>query len=297
MESIKPKAIDISSNNHNGHPFNWQQAYADGYTVAYVKATQGGIANADGYLNPYLIADCRDAVNAGFMVGIYHYLTLTSTPQQQAAWFAANGIAQVAQYTELIPMLDYEKGEPNATLRDEFLFALGHECGVYMDRSFYGAIGLGTHARCGWLAWPGWSGEAVDIEIAMVQTGSVQVPGIGITDDGAGKVTDINTVLDLEILQMSATEKTLNAPIVGGALVPKGGGYWLVGADGGVFCFGSAQFYGSMGGKSLQRPIVSMFATETSEGYCLVGADGGVFAFGDAVEVGSVPGDGIGPAA
>ena len=39
----------------------------------------------------------------------------------------------------------------------------------------------------------------------------------------------------------------LNAPIVGMAATPDGGGYWLVGADGGVFSFGDAHFYGSTG--------------------------------------------------
>ena len=34
-------------------------------------------------------------------------------------------------------------------------------------------------------------------------------------------------------------------PIVGMAATPDGGGYWLVGADGGVFAFGDARFFGS----------------------------------------------------
>ena len=35
-------------------------------------------------------------------------------------------------------------------------------------------------------------------------------------------------------------------------------GYWLVAKDGGVFAFGDATFYGSMGGKSLAQPMVGM---------------------------------------
>jgi hypothetical protein len=31
----------------------------------------------------------------------------------------------------------------------------------------------------------------------------------------------------------------------------------LVAADGGIFAFGDAQFYGSMGGKTLNEPITS----------------------------------------
>jgi len=40
----------------------------------------------------------------------------------------------------------------------------------------------------------------------------------------------------------------LNAPVVGLAPTPDGGGYWLVAADGGVFTFGDAGFDGSGAG-------------------------------------------------
>jgi hypothetical protein len=38
-------------------------------------------------------------------------------------------------------------------------------------------------------------------------------------------------------------------------------GYWAVGADGGVFAFGAAGFYGSMAGQGLSQPIVGMTST------------------------------------
>ena len=50
--------------------------------------------------------------------------------------------------------------------------------------------------------------------------------------------------------------KALNAPIVGAAATPDGGGYWEFAADGGVFSFGDAQFLGSMGGHPLNAPVV-----------------------------------------
>ncbi len=40
----------------------------------------------------------------------------------------------------------------------------------------------------------------------------------------------------------------LNAPITGMAATSNGHGYWMVAADGGIFSFGDAPFYGSMGG-------------------------------------------------
>jgi hypothetical protein len=73
-------------------------------------------------------------------------------------------------------------------------------------------------------------------------------------------------------------------------------GYWLVGADGGIFSFGSAGFHGSTGNLVLQRPVVGITPTADRNGYWLVATDGGVFAFGDAGFYGSLPGLGIAPA-
>ncbi|MDA8279290.1 MAG: hypothetical protein M0Z63_02510, partial [Actinomycetota bacterium] len=79
---------------------------------------------------------------------------------------------------------------------------------------------------------------------------------------------------------MAATH--LNSPVVGIAPTPDGGGYWLVGADGGVFSFGDASYAGSMAATHLNSPVVGIAPTPDGGGYWLVGADGGVFSFGDA---------------
>ena len=75
-----------------------------------------------------------------------------------------------------------------------------------------------------------------------------------------------------------------------GATTQTGGGYRLVSADGGVFAFGDASFYGSEGGTHLNSPVVGMRSTPDGKGYWLTGADGGVFAFGDAGFSGSMGG-------
>jgi BclA-like protein len=67
-----------------------------------------------------------------------------------------------------------------------------------------------------------------------------------------------------------------------------GSGYWLVASDGGVFTYGTAQYYGSMGGKHLNSPITGIVATTDGHGYWLVAKDGGVFSFGDATFDGSM---------
>ena len=53
--------------------------------------------------------------------------------------------------------------------------------------------------------------------------------------------------------------------------------YWLVGADGGVFAFGDAVFWGGLAGVVLDAPVVGMVGSPGGGGYWLVGADGGVF--------------------
>ena len=79
----------------------------------------------------------------------------------------------------------------------------------------------------------------------------------------------------------------LNAPIVGMAPTLDGGGYWMVGSDGGVYASGDAQFYGSTGSLHLNKPVVGMAATPDGKGYWFVASDGGIFAYGDAQFYGS----------
>ena len=69
-----------------------------------------------------------------------------------------------------------------------------------------------------------------------------------------------------------------------------GQGYWLVAGDGGIFSFGDAAFFGSMGGRPLNAPVVDMAPTADGRGYWLVASDGGIFSFGDAAFHGSMGG-------
>jgi len=63
------------------------------------------------------------------------------------------------------------------------------------------------------------------------------------------------------------------------AATPTGRGYWCVASDGGIFTFGDAQFYGSMGGQFLNQPIAAMASPPANQGYWLVARDGGIFTF------------------
>ena len=66
------------------------------------------------------------------------------------------------------------------------------------------------------------------------------------------------------------------------AATPTGRGYILLGADGGIFTFGDARFYGSTGGMHLNARVLDLAMTADGHGYWFVAADGGVFTFGDA---------------
>jgi hypothetical protein len=74
---------------------------------------------------------------------------------------------------------------------------------------------------------------------------------------------------------------------VGVAATMNARGGWVAAADGGVFAFGDARFYGSMGAVRLNQPIVGIAATPTGHGYWMVARDGGIFSFGDARFAGS----------
>jgi hypothetical protein len=106
--------------------------------------------------------------------------------------------------------------------------------------------------------------------------------------------TSLQSSVDLFTYQSPAppTTTTTSPP----SPPPAQHGYWLVGGDGGIFTFGSAQFHGSTGSLRLQRPVVGITPTQSHGGYWLDASDGGIFSFGDAGFYGSVPGIGLLPA-
>ena len=94
---------------------------------------------------------------------------------------------------------------------------------------------------------------------------------------------------DATLAQPPAPLSGLNAQLVGVAAGGSDGGeLWLAGADGGVFAYGDAPFFGSVAGLSLRDPVVGIVADPVANGYWLVAADGGVFAFGAAQFLGSL---------
>ena len=96
--------------------------------------------------------------------------------------------------------------------------------------------------------------------------------------------------LGLAVLIVTAVVGSLVLRAPGRATASSTSGYWLAGADGGVFNYGQAPFHGSAGSVPLSSPIVGFVPTPTAAGYWMVAGDGGIFAFGDAAFFGSMGG-------
>lgn len=79
-----------------------------------------------------------------------------------------------------------------------------------------------------------------------------------------------------------AGDMRLAAPVVASAFTTDGGGYWMLGADGGVFTYGNASFFGSAANDHPASPMVGISRTHDGHGYWLVDRNGGVFSFGNA---------------
>ena len=82
--------------------------------------------------------------------------------------------------------------------------------------------------------------------------------GTGVTADQRGDsrgqgVSGSSTIGSVEVAQAP--------PVPTPTPTPTPHGYWLVGSDGGIFTFGSSQFYGSTGNLKLQRPVVGISPT------------------------------------
>jgi hypothetical protein len=117
-----------------------------------------------------------------------------------------------------------------------------------------------------------WIGSTTRVTEANGQVGyGAEVSGLGNT----GTCNQVSTVIS-------------DAPVVGVASAQFGA--LLAAADGGVFAFCGAPFYGSMGGRPPNQPVVGIAATPDGKGYWLVASDGGIFSFGDAGFYGSMGG-------
>jgi hypothetical protein len=146
-------------------------------------------------------------------------------------------------------------------------------------------------------AWVAEEAAAFGVPIVKLSAADAQGGGRGVCqhrDLGAwgGNHSDCGNGFPIDhVIDMALGGTTTTG---GGAVeicsTPSGRGYWICGSDGGVFTYGDAGFYGSLGNVNLAAPIVGMTATPSGKGYWLLGQDGGVFTFGDAGFYGAATG-------
>lgn len=172
------KVIDISSWQHpNNEAIDWHKVAASGVQGVIVKATQGVW-----YTNPFFHDDVTGALDAGLVVGAYHFGEPgRATPDDQAAYF--HGVASGFELA-LGLWLDLEE---NGSLPDyevdgwaqAFLTALDtpqSPAGLYANLTFAQKASGAANSHRLWLANPS------DIPNAfspwMIQTGQGAVDGI-----------------------------------------------------------------------------------------------------------------------
>ena len=118
----------------------------------------------------------------------------------------------------------------------------------------------------------------------------------GLSLSASGVISGVATKLGTTTFVVSVTDSSSPPQSAKGSVsitvvaapVLSAKGYWEVASDGGLFAFGDAHFYGSMGAKPLNKPIVGIATTPDGKGYWEVASDGGLFAFGDAHFYGSM---------
>ena len=74
------------------------------------------------------------------------------------------------------------------------------------------------------------------------------------------------------------------------AATSDGRGYWLVGADGGIFTFGDAGYFGSAPSTNPLGHVVGITPTSNGQGYWIAADNGAVDSFGNAASEGSPAG-------
>lgn len=166
-----------------------------------------------------------------------------------------------------------------------------------IDPAYVNGFGTQLHAS-GYKVWPYgskstlWRNPSLDGYFVADPTGKDHVlSGSVATQFSFNGSYDLDDVANSGVLWDRTATVTpvpkMNAPVVTALATRSGEGYYLIGSDGGVFTFGDAGFYGSLGGRTLNKPIVAAALTNSGKGYWMAAADGGVFTFGDAGFFGS----------
>lgn len=285
------KMFDISSFQGN---VDWA-AIPTGYDVVADKATQ-----ANNYTNPFFASNWQQMKAKGKKRIAYHFYD-PSVPVQTQIQYLWDVVSKAGFEAGDRLAIDAEMGNITAQDVQEALVACDdfakdkNSSVIYSYLYFMNSRGWANDGSLG--QWDLWLADPVP----QMPPAPKPWKDIAFWQYGQGRIPGINATVDLDIaLKIRPTVGAgqgyfgdvkalhLNAPIVGIAVTPSEKGYWLAGADGGVFAFGDAPFCGSMGGHHLNAPITGIGSSPSGKGYWLAGSDGGIFTFGDAQFKGSL---------
>jgi hypothetical protein len=165
-------------------------------------------------------------------------------------------------------------GSSVATLHTAFMNSAGHRANVLGD---YNQLGVGAE-RDGsgrlWVTVAFMKGALPSGVTASATGGTAATSGVTGTTSGPGAPGSCGAV------------QNPPAPAARNGAT----GYYVLGADGGIFAYGNAPYHGSVPAQGLRIDAVLMTLTPSHDGYWIAGRDGGIFSFGDAQFHGSVPG-------
>jgi len=264
-----------------------------------------GIARvADGtqHLDPTFATNWAGMKAQGMVRGAYQFFRASEDPIAQADLLLSK--IGALEPGDLAPMLDVEvtDGQTSGTIDARIAAwvahvkaATGREPLVYTGPYFWGQIG-GPPSEGTTLVVADWGPSCPLVPAAWSRWQFWQYADNGHVP-GIGGLVDLDRFDGSEAALRAltgggATTSDVPSPsdYVGIASTADGSGYWVEKGDGGMFSFGDAAFYGSMGGKSLAMPTVGVATTSDGKGYWLAASDGGMFGFGDAPFLGSMGG-------
>jgi GH25 family lysozyme M1 (1,4-beta-N-acetylmuramidase) len=305
----RAEGIDVS---HFQGSVNWGSVRGAGLVFAWAKATEGTtITDAN------FVGNENNGKGAGVFMGAYHF----AHPNQHSAgseagyfWGVANPYIKADGKT-LMPMLDFEtfSGYVGATSYTDWANQFNNTiknnanaAGVVIKPFVYTSASTACNFDTGIAAWSGWlanyNGQSSQSGTPWSCCTTCEKWGANVWNfwqySSTGSVPGVAGSVDRDVCNGSAS--TISSAYlathhgllnrVGITPTGTGAGYWIVASDGGIFAFGNAGFYGSLGGQTLNSPVVGMARMPNNDGYRLVAGDGGIFCFGSAGFYGSMGG-------
>ncbi|MHB8593672.1 MAG: glycoside hydrolase family 5 protein, partial [Acidimicrobiales bacterium] len=265
-------AFDLFNEPHDISPQVWHDGgsqsgfQGQGMQGLYDDVRRAGASNlafVEGYNWANTPPPPGELINGYNVVYDVHYYTCPGTPPPQCSY---QGNPYDPSYG-LDPWVTFQSQEHLPVFVGEFGWPSSAD-GTYVNN----VIAFAESQGWGWAAYnfDSWTGDRWDLVSSVASNGLMQpsLSGMPVLEDMAAHTPPPGA--------------TASRP------APDSPGYWMAGADGGVFAFGAAPFLGSMGGTPLNAPVVAMAGLPG--GYRLAASDGGVFAFGAAPFLGSMGG-------